>query len=409
MQKEYDIAIVGGGLVGASLACSLAHSDFRVAVLEQYSLGAERQPSYDERGLALSLSSCRILDAIHVWSFLANKAIPIRHIHISDRGKFGSVRLHAADLQINAMGYVVKAREIGEVILEKLSKIENVDYLCPQKISEIKISSDHVNIKLDDTIKLESISCKLLVAADGSNSCIRENLSINTQTKDYGQVAIVSNISMDRDHNDTAYERFTSTGPLALLPMSQSRFVSIFCVKRDQLSEYMTMDEDDYIKVLQEISGKRAGKIIKLGTKQSYELKLIRAEHQYKERVLLLGNAAHTIHPNGAQGFNLGLRDVAALAELILKLPPDCQDPGNTQLLKDYVNLRKHNQDKVIDFTDALASLFYTDDYFRMIVRNFGMCVLDMFPILKNNFVKHAMGLKGQQPGLVRGLRLDQL
>ncbi|MGY8813628.1 MAG: 2-octaprenyl-6-methoxyphenyl hydroxylase [Gammaproteobacteria bacterium] len=409
MQKEYDIAIVGGGLVGASLACSLADSNYRVAVLEQYPLRAGGQPSYDERGLALSLASRRILEAIHVWPLLANKAVPIRHIHISDRGKFGSVRLHAKDLQINAMGYVVKAREIGEVILEKISKIEKIDYLCPHKISDIKIAKNQVNIKLDDTAKLESINCKLLVAADGSNSSIRENLSINTQIKDYGQVAIVANISMDRDHNNTAYERFTSTGPLALLPMSQSRFVSIYCVNREQLAEFMTMNEDDYIKELQNISGKRAGKIIKLGNKQSYELKQIRAEHQFKERVLLLGNAAHTIHPNGAQGFNLGLRDVAGLAELLLKLPNDCQDPGNSQLLIDYVNLSKPNQDKVIDFTDALASLFYTDDYFKMIARNIGMSVLDMLPLLKNNFVKHAMGLKGQQPGLVRGLRLDQL
>jgi 2-octaprenyl-6-methoxyphenol hydroxylase len=409
MQKEYDIAIVGGGLVGASLACSLAQSNFRVAVLEQYSLSAGQQPSYDERGLALSLASCRILQAIHVWPSLANKAIPIRHIHISDRGKFGSVRLHAADLQINAMGYVVKAREIGEVILEKISNIENIDYLCPQKISDIEMSDNQVDIKLEDTKKSDSISCKLLVAADGTNSCIRENLSIPTEYKDYGQVAIVCNISMDRDHNNTAYERFTSSGPLALLPMSQSRYVSILCVQRDNLSEYMSMDEDDYTKVLQDISGKRAGKIIKLGNKQSYELKLIRAKHQYKERVLLLGNAAHTVHPNGAQGFNLGLRDVAALAELILTLPPECQDPGNTQLLIDYVNLRKHDQDKVIDFTDALASLFYTEDYFSVIVRKFGMSVLDMLPVLKNYFVKQAMGLHGKQPGLVRGLRLDQL
>jgi 2-octaprenyl-6-methoxyphenol hydroxylase len=403
MQKEYDIAIVGGGLVGASLACCLAQSKYRVLVIEQFSLNSDIQPSYDERGLALSLSSCRILDAIDIWKNLLDKAIPIRHIHVSDRGKFGFVRLHASDLHIDAMGYVVTAREIGKLLVQKISSIENIDYQCPKKVSGIEISDNWVSLGFsDDTSDLRSLRCKLLVAADGSNSCLRDEISVPAFTKDYEQSAIVSNITMDKDHENTAYERFTSDGPLALLPMSLSRFVSVNCVKSRKLDAYMKMDDEKYVKVLQEISGKRAGKIVKIG-------KLIRIESQFQGRTVFLGNAAHTIHPNGAQGFNLGLRDVAALAEVLLKHSNNCQDPGISQLLSDYVSLREQDQNKVIDFTDTIASLFYNDGMFNGIVRNIGMNILNMVPVLKNSFAKQAMGLGGKQPGLVRGLRLDQL
>ena len=221
-------------MVGASLACCLAKSRLRIAVLEQYPFDTELQPSYDDRGIALSLSSYRILNALDIWRDLADIGVPIRHIHVSDRGKFGFVHLHASDLNIDAMGYVVIGREIGAALLRKISTLENIDYLCPQTVSDVQVLDDIVQLELVGHTNAVTVNCKLLVAADGSSSSIREKLSIATEVRDYRQTAIVSNITMNKDHNNTAYERFTSQGPLALLPMSGARLVSWFVGATDK-------------------------------------------------------------------------------------------------------------------------------------------------------------------------------
>lgn len=403
MQQEYDIAIVGGGLAGASLACCLGKR-LRVAIIEAVPARSENQPSYDDRGLALSLSSQRILAGMDVWSHLAGNAVPIRHIHVSDRGRFGFVRFHAAELNLPAMGYVVIARELGRVLLEKIAALDSVDFICPASVKELVIGSERIDLHLHGNDGRGSISCRLLVAADGMNSTIRDRAGIRVITKDYGQTAIVANVTVARGLDNTAFERFTSTGPLALLPLSDRRYVSVFTVDSGMTTDFMRMDDAAYLQVLEETFGRRLGKFLKIGNRKSYPLALLRAERQFRERIVLLGNSAHTIHPNGAQGFNLGLRDVAALAENLLGAAAQGQDPGSADLLEKYHASRQHDQQRVINFTDHIAGLFYNDDPVRAAVRNTGMLVLDLIPPLKRRFMREAMGLHGRQPSMVRGL-----
>jgi ubiquinone biosynthesis UbiH/UbiF/VisC/COQ6 family hydroxylase len=307
------------------------------------------------------------------------------------------------------MGYVVTARELGLALLEKLSTLDNVDYLCPVSVSEFEIDTDEVRISTEGDAGTATLHCRLLVAADGSGSFVRNRLGLPARLKDYDQSAIVSNITVDADHRDTAYERFTLRGPVALLPMPGSRFVSVFCVPAGLQAGYMDMDPEEYIRALQEVLGNRAGRITAVGCRSAYPLRLIQANSQIAERTVLLGNAAHTVHPNGAQGFNLALRDVAALAELLRRCDIVQGDPGSQGLLRDYVACRSLDQEQVVNFTDSLTGLFYNDNLFKAIGRNLGMLVLDSVPLFKNKFARLAMGLEGRQPGLVRGLSLDQL
>lgn len=407
MNTEFDIAIIGGGLAGASLACCLANQSLRIAVIEQVSPDADEQPSYDDRGLALSLSSQRILKAIDIWPDLAAKAVPVKHIHISDKGSFGLVHLHASDLQTPALGYVVVARDIGKALQRRTTALADIDYICPATVAEIRAAANRMELDYRQHQQSHSISCKLLVAADGTHSRIREQLGIGASVKDYGQTAIVSNITTASDHNNTAYERFTRQGPLALLPMSEGRCVSVYTVASARRDHYLGLDEQGYLDVLQQDFGNRLGRILKTGTRKSYPLKLVRAVKHTVGRAVLLGNAAQTIHPNGAQGFNLGLRDAAALAEHIIDGVSRQQDPGNNTILENYCRSRLDDQSQVIRFTDTVAGLFYNDDLAKTVCRNLGMLLLDMSPALKRRFILHATGLYGRQPALVRGAAAD--
>ncbi len=402
MHNEYDIAIVGGGLAGASLACSLANQSLRIAVIEQVSPDADEQPSYDDRGLALSLSSQRILKAIDIWPDLAAKAIPVRHIHISDRGRFGLVHLHASDLQLPALGYVVVARDLGKVLQRKTASLAGIDYICPAAVTDVRTSANNIQLAYRHHQQSHSISCRLLVAADGTHSRVREQLGIGATVKDYGQTAIVSNITTTNDHKNTAYERFTRQGPLALLPMPEGRCVCIYTVASERRDQYLGLDEQGYLDVLQQDFGNRLGRMLKGGSRKSYPLKLVYADKQYVDRAVLLGNAAQTIHPNGAQGFNLGLRDSAALAEHIIDGVKRRQDPGSNNILEHYYRSRMDDQSQVIRFTDTVAGLFYNDDPVKAVCRNLGMLLLDMTPALKRRFIRRATGLHGRQPALVR-------
>jgi len=409
MEKEYDIGIVGGGLAGASLACCLADQPLRVAVFEEVPVNATNQPSHDDRGLALSLSSHRVLNAINVWPAVTANAVPVKHIHISDRGKFGFVRLHATDAGLPALGYVVVARELGRALVEKMASLDNVDYICPAQVTDISPGPDNVEMGLKSGEQSRTVSCRLLVAADGSDSLIRDKLGIPAEVRDYGQTAIVSNISTTLDHANTAYERFTRNGPLALLPLPDGRSVSIFTVVSSEKAAYLEMDDKEYLGVLEQTFGRRLGRFLAVGKRKAYPLRLVRSARQHQERVVLVGNAAHTLHPNGAQGYNLGLRDVAGLAEVIIKAVQQQSDPGREASLEAYLNSRSDDQARTVRCTDNLADLFYNDDTFKAAGRNLGMLLLDTCLPLKIRFIQAATGLYGRQPGLVRGLTPGQI
>lgn len=398
---EYDIIIVGGGLVGASLACALG-SRARIAVVEAVAPQSPEQPSYDDRGLALSISSRNILDSINVWRNLKAQACPIHSIHVSDRGHFGFVRLHARDIDAGVLGYVITAREMGQALAAVIAGYEHIDFYCPAKTVAVDISTDQVVLKLDAAGKPTTLHGNLLVAADGAHSATCRQLHIPVRSKDYGQSAIIANISTEKPHEHVAYERFTDTGPLALLPLPDQRCKLVFTVRSETAEHYMQMDDAQFIEATQARFGRRLGRFTRIGYRHCYPLMLIEAERQILERTVVLGNAAHTIHPNGAQGLNLCLRDVAALADCLAPALEHGSDPGNVQLLEKYLAARLEDQRRIIRFTDGLASLFYDQQPLKVFARNGAMIAMDLFPALRRKLLSITMGMGARRTAVVQ-------
>ena len=406
MNEEYDIVIVGGGLVGASLACCLANQPVRVAIIEAIPAKSDDQSSYDERGLALSLSSQRILKSIAVWPQLKNRLIPIKHVHVSDQGHFGFTRLHASSLNLKALGYTVTARTLGEALMQCIDAAKNIDMFCPATVSGVMTSESGATIDITKADKLVTISCRLLVVADGTYSLLRGQVGITATIKDYKQTAMVANISTEKNHDYTAYERFTVSGPIAFLPLSDQRCVSVFTVPAPQKQKYSNMMEIDYLQTLEKQFGRRLGHLLKAGQRKTYPIMQLKVDRQFSRRVVLLGNSAHTLHPNGAQGFNLGLRDAAALAETLLDGVKSDQDLGGYPILNAYVETRKDDQQRVMEFADRIIRFFYNDHPVKVITRNLIMVLMDVIPGWKESFTLQAIGIHGRQPRPVRGLNL---
>ena len=363
---------------------------------------AVEQPSYDDRALALSASSKNILESIKVWPSLSAYVCPISSIHVSDRGHFGFVRLHARDIGTEELGYVITARELGRALNTVITGHANIDFYCPVKTEEVNIETDWISVKLISEGKSLTLRGRLLAAADGARSDTCRRLGIPVRNKEYGQTAIIANISTQKPHDHVAYERFTESGPLALLPLPDHRCKMVFTVRTDQADFYMQMEDAKFLAAAQERFGRRLGRFTRVGDRSSYPLMLLEAERQLGERVVLLGNAAHTIHPNGAQGLNLCLRDVAALAANLVPALENHADPGDPLVLEKYLSGRLDDQRHIIRFTDGLASLFYNQEPFKVLVRNSGMIMMDLFPALKRKLLSVTMGMSSNWTAMAR-------
>jgi len=397
---DFDIIIVGGGLVGASFAYALKNSGLKLALVEAFTVDSEHQPSYDDRGIALSYGSQRIFESMGLWSQLSASASAISDIHVSDRGHFGVTRLSANDENVPALGQVITARIMGQVLTQALAQQGNLDVICPASVSALNQYDDYAEIQLNDD---RVLSAKLIVAADGAQSTLRKLLGLGALEHDYQQTAITANISTERPHNGRAFERFTDTGPLALLPMTENRCSLIWTVKTGEESSILALSDQDFLAQLQDRFGYRLGKLTKIGRRNSYPLKLIQADQPIQQRVVLIGNAAHSLHPIAGQGFNLGLRDVAALVEVLADAPEDC---GSSQLLHDYRQWRQSDQDSVIKSTSNLVSLFSNSNSVLGHARGTGLTLMDIFPPAKHLLAKQSMGLSRKQPRLARGISL---
>lgn len=397
---DYDLVIVGGGMVGASLANALSKSSLRIAMVEAVSAKSEQQPSYDDRGIALSYGSQRIFESLGLWDKLATQSTPIKNIHVSDRGHFGVTRLSARDEQVPALGQVITAKAIGSVLNDVIDTQENLNIISPAKVINLEQFDGYVELELDTQQKLSS---QLLVAADGGQSTIRHLLGLGALERDYQQTAITANITPERAHQNWAYERFTDTGPIALLPMSDHRCSLVWTVKSGDDAALLDLSEQDFLKQLQDRFGYRLGKLTQVGQRNSYPLRLIQADQPVQHRAVLIGNAAHSLHPIAGQGFNLGLRDVAVLADLLASKTDDYGDP---RLLLDYKQWRLNDQDNVISATNSLVALFSNNNPLLGHLRGAGLNLIETVPPLKHLLAKQSMGLNHRQPRLGRGISL---
>ncbi len=411
MTQDYDIIIVGGGMVGASLACALANTAYKIAILEAKPFGRSGQPSYDERSVALAYSSKNILSAMSLWPGIANSATPIRAIHVSERGRFGVVRLSSTDADVDALGYVVANHALGRCLYQKLASQTNFTVMAPTQLQSLRVESTGICVSViwspeHGGQSTEKLTTRLVVAADGSASLVRELVGIKIRRADYGQTAIVTNITPELDHQGTAYERFTDTGPLALLPMDGGRCSVVWTNLDRDVDAILGLDDASFLTRLQERFGYRLGPFKKVAKRHAYPLSLIKAHDIVASRVVLLGNAAHSLHPVAGQGFNLALRDVAVLAELLCEPTAEDIDPGNEKILNQFARWREFDLNKTIRFTDTLARIFTNPLSIIARTRGLGLLALDFLPPLRHAFVRHGMGISGHLPRLAAGVPL---
>lgn len=403
---EFDVIIVGGGMVGASLAVALAPLPLQIAVIEAFDPRQRgvSQPSYDDRSTAIANGSQQILETIGVWAGMAQDATAIRDIHISDRGHFGIGRISAVEEKVPALGYVVPNRAIGRSLWAALESFDNIRMFCPARVESLLDQGDSVQVGLTDddgnTIELHG---RLVAAADGAQSVVRKILGIDATVWDYGQTAIISNVTTEKPHRNVAYERFTAHGPMAVLPMTEGRSALVWTVPSEQAEEILQLSDRQILDRLQELFGYRLGHWQKIGKRVSYPLSMSKAKQQTRHRVAIIGNAAHGLHPIAGQGFNLSLRDVAGLAEVIA----GANDPGDPRVLEKYCRWRAGDQARVMSFTDALVRVFANPLASVRVVRNLALLMFDLLPGAKSLLARHTMGRGGDLPRLARGVPLQ--
>ena len=411
-ETGFDLIIVGGGMVGASLACALGDSPLKIAVIEATPFESDSQPGFDARTLALAYGSRRIFDSLGLWDEIEQRGVtPIRRIHISDRGHAGSSHLDAQAEGVEALGYVAEIRLLGKVLHERMHTFRNVQFICPAQVTQVSLEPTRASVEISEQQSSRNITGRLLVAADGGNSVTRQLLGIKTFRMGYDQHAVIANVAMDRPHQGVAYERFTSSGPMALLPSrdpdgNENIFALVWTVKSSERDEVLGLDDAAFLAQLQQRIGERAGRFIKVGDRFVYPLGWMQSREHVRQRLAIIGNAAHSLHPVAGQGFNLGLRDVAALAQVILDGVRQGQDPGDLALLQSYAKWRRRDQLETALFTDGLVRAFSTAFPPLALARNLGLALVDILPPVKHALARHAMGLGGKLPRLARGLRL---
>jgi 2-octaprenyl-6-methoxyphenol hydroxylase len=402
-----DVLIAGGGLIGASLAVALAPLALRVAVVEAQLPASAAQPTYDDRSTAISEGSRRILSAIGAWQRIGAAATAIRSIHVSDRGRFGVTRLEAAEHGVSALGHVVENRVLGAALWQRLRAASAIEVIAPGRVLEAEPREDGVSVAIEAAGERRTLASRLLVVADGAHSGLRERLGVGAERREYGQVAIVVNVTPRRFHQHVAYERFTDSGPLAFLPATNGRCAVVWTVWAEEADEILALDDAAFLSRLQTLFGHRLGALIRAGRRSGWPLELVTAEQQTGERFVVLGNAAHALHPVGGQGFNLALRDVAVLAELIADAVAKGADPGDGALLARYAAWRRDDQSRSVEFTDGLVRLFTNPFTPVKAARGAGLVALDLLPFAKEALARRSMGLAGRLPRLARGLPLE--
>ncbi|HEV2703485.1 MAG TPA: 2-octaprenyl-6-methoxyphenyl hydroxylase [Steroidobacteraceae bacterium] len=399
----FDIAIIGGGMVGASLAVALAAAGRRVVLIEAVAPESSAHQSFDERTTALGNASRRIFETLGLWGGVAAHCGVIRAIHVSDAGRFAFARLSAAEQGIEAFGFVVPNRVLGDALWTHIRGNNAISVRMPATAT---LHSDASGVTLElsgqGAAPGETLRARLAVAADGAHSLVRRAAGITATEADYGQFGIVANVATDAPHDGTAYERFTAAGPLALLPLRDGTYTLVWARTPAAATQTLAASDREFLDLIQQHFGWRVGRFVRAGRRASYPLKLTRADESVAQRTVLIGNAAQSLHPVAGQGFNLALRDVAALAELLA----EAGDPGAPELLERFAQGRALDRRGVTRFTDGLIRLFGDARPPVRLVRDAGLLLFDLLPPAKRALARVSLGFGGRTPRMARGLPL---
>lgn len=397
MLREVDCVIVGAGLAGATLAVGLAELGLQVVTVDARSR-TPAAPGRDVRGLALAPATRHLLARLGLWPALAPDANALTDIVVSDRGQFGSAHLRARDLGMPALGWVCPADRLLAHLDAALMNLSGCTTCWHASVDDIEPGAERVTLDIvhADSDERERVDTRLLVAADGLHSAVRRHFDIAVSSRDYGQTAIVANADVERPQPHTAFERFTRDGPLAVLPLGERRVVVVRTARSDEVPTLMHLSDTDFLSDVQQRFGQRLGRFSALGERRSHALSLKRAQALTAPRTVLVGNAANTIHPNGAQGLNLGLRDVATLLDCVATALDRGEDIGSVSLLEDYARRRRPDQDRTVGFSDGLARLFGLDLAPLNALRGAALLACDLLPPLKHALMWRLMGLRGE-------------
>lgn len=402
---DVEVAIVGGGLVGASLAIALEPLGLRVALIEGVAPQADSQPSFDDRTTALGNGTRRIFESLGVWPDMLPQAAPIRRIHVSDAGRFGFARLAAADHGLEAFGYVITNRVIGGALRARLAGVAGLELRMPERVGAVTAAGQGLELALESGATLRA---QLVVAADGANSVVRAAAGLGAEIEDYGQVAVVAHLRASQPSDGTAYERFTPNGPIAVLPLADGALGLVWTLSPAEAARVQALDDAACLAELQQAIGWRVGRLLQIGRRNAYPLRLTRAGTLVAARTVLVGNAAQGLHPVAGQGFNLGLRDAVTLAEVLAdaQAAGRLADCGAAELLEAYAQRRRADRDGVTRFTDGLVKLFGDRRIGIGAVRDLGLLLFDLSPTAKAALSRISWGFAGRTPRLARGLGL---
>jgi 2-octaprenyl-6-methoxyphenol hydroxylase len=402
-----DVAIAGGGLVGASLALALAPLGLKVALVEAVAPGGGDHPSFDERTTALANGSARIFRSLGIWRHMEREATPIRRIHVSDQGRFGVARIDAAEQGLEALGYVLPNRVMGAALWQGLAAAPSLEVIAPARVLGSELAGDVRVLALEHSGMKQELCARLVVAADGARSLIREQAGIAADHWAYAQTAIISTITTQRFHDYVAYERFTVDGPIAVLPLSDGRCGIVWTRPPEDAARLLALPDEAFLAELQAAFGFRLGRLLRVGVRSAYELALSRSERHVAERLAIVGNAAQGLHPIAGQGFNLGLRDAASLAEVLADARADgVADAGDAGPLAAYADWRAEDRRRIVAFTDGLVRLFASPLGVLRGLRSVGLLAFDAFPPAKSAMARLSVGAAGRIPRLARGVPL---
>ena len=400
MIRTHDVVIVGGGLVGASLAIALDGLALDVAMVEATPAG-ELPAVFDQRNLSLAQASVNALQALGVMACLQAPTGPIRRIHVSRAGDFGRVQLEAADYGREAFGQVVVARDFGQALEARLARVEGLVRYRPARFAALEEGdAGSRGLRLETGEGPLQLRARLLVAADGSASAVRQALGIDVRRHDYGQTLFVARVHGERQADGTAWERFTDSGPTAVLPRGDRAFGVVHGVPTAEAAAVAALDEAGWLARIQSRFGWRAGRFLASGERSAYPMVSVLAGRLVAPRAVLLGNAAQAIHPVGAQGFNLGLRDALTLAELLRAVPGG--DPGADSLLACHAQRRSEDRSRTLAFSDGLARVTANPSPLLRPLRSLGLVAADHAGWLQAWLVGGAMGFRGDVPELCR-------
>lgn len=390
VDASVDVAIVGCGLIGAPLALALANAGFKVTTIDRLVPEAPVEDPLDQRCTALSASTVALLQGLGLWEPVEKQATAIESVHISQRGYFGVTRLTAAEQQLSALGYVVENRRYQRILQQQLAQ-SSVTQLMPAQLNSLQVgaSEARLGITAGDTgvTQTECLHAKLVVAADGLSSSVRELAGIGSTHVDYEQSALLTTVQLEQSHNNVAFERFTKDGPLALLPSYDRTASVVCCLSQAFAKEISQYSDDDVLHYLQQQFGRRLGPFVRLGSRKLIPLVRIEANRQIENRLVLLGNAARLLHPVAGQGYNLAMRDVATLISCL-----NINDAGTKSNLEKFASDCAKDQRQVIQLTDTLARLFRGNTSLLGHARGLGLLGLDTISPLRQQFAHRALG-----------------